>query len=228
MPFAISRWVASFLRGRSTQIQFDGTKTEQIRTPAGVPQGSPLSPLLYMYYNADLLDIAAHHSATGLGFIDDVVYGVQGNTDKVNMRKLKYILDKAEEWRKRHGAQFEESKYVLVHYARNRGKETAATIRVNGTTIEPSTEAKYLGVVFDQELQFKSHLQQVVKRDTNAAMALSSIVKSNWGPQYKYARRLFQAIIAPHMDYAAIVWHRPKHDGDKANVAQRRELRELP
>ena len=62
-----------------------------------MPQGSPLSPLLYMYYNADLLDIALQHQATGLGFIDDIVYGVQGNSDKGNTYKLKRILNEAEE-----------------------------------------------------------------------------------------------------------------------------------
>ena len=48
IPHAISLWVASFLQGRSTQLQFNGAKSEHIFTPAGVPQGSPLSPLLYV------------------------------------------------------------------------------------------------------------------------------------------------------------------------------------
>ena len=63
-----------------------------------------------MFYNADLLDIAPQHQATGLGFIDNTIYGVQGNTDKENARKLKCILNEAEDWRKKHGVQFETSK----------------------------------------------------------------------------------------------------------------------
>src|SRR5436190_11873499 len=118
MPTAISRWISSFLQNRNTQLQFSGTKSKSVPTPAGIPQGSPLSPLLYMYYNADLLDIPKDREM-GLGFIDDIVYGVQGDTDKANARKLKIMLKKAEEWRKKHGAQFETSKYVLVHYTRN-------------------------------------------------------------------------------------------------------------
>ena len=225
IPQTISLWVASFLQGRSTQLQFNGAKPEyNIPTPAGVPQGSPLSPLLYMYYNADLLDIAARHDVTGLGFIDDIVYGVQGNSDKENTRKLKLILNEAEEWRKKHGAQFETSKYILVHYTRNRKAETKASITINGVKIEPSNEAKYLGVIFDQELRFKSHLQQVVKRGTNAAMALSGIAKTTWGAPYSQVRQLFQAVVAPRTDYAAVIWHRPKGDGSVAGSAQARKL----
>ena len=57
MPQLIVQWISSFLKGRSTELQLNRAKSDQILTPAGVPQGSPLSLLLYMYYNADLLNI---------------------------------------------------------------------------------------------------------------------------------------------------------------------------
>src|SRR5204863_4060070 len=200
---AISRWIKSFLQGRSTQLQFNSTKSESIPTPAGVPQGSPLSPLLYMYYNADLLEVAPQQQGTRLGFIDDIAYGIEGNSGQENVRKLKLILNKTEEWRKKHGAQFEPSKYILVHYTWNRNLETTASITINGINVEPSNEAKYLGIIFDKELRFQSHLQSIVKKGTSAALALFSIVKNSWGVPYKYVRQLFLSIIAPRMDYAA-------------------------
>ena len=106
IPHVISLWITSFLQDRSTQLQFNGTKSKQISTPADVPQKSSLSSLLYIYYNADLLDITSQHRATGLGFIDDIVYEVQGKSDKENTRKLMHILNDAEKWRKKHEAQF--------------------------------------------------------------------------------------------------------------------------
>ena len=223
MPKPIVQWITSFLEGRSTQLHFNATKSERILTPAGVPQGSPLSPLLYMYYNADLLDIPRNRGIS-LGFIDDVVFGVQGRSDIGNICKLRAILREAEEWRIRHGVQFEPTKYVLVHYTRNRRQATDAAITVGDITIKPFSEVKYLGVIFDQELRFKSQLQYVVKKGTNAALALASITKNGWGVQYKYARQLFNAVIAPRMDYGAIVWHRPKQDGSTASTAQVQKL----
>ena len=81
---------------------------------------------------------------------------------------------------------------------------------VGRTTIHPSTEAKYLGVTFDQKLKFRTHIEQIVAKATKYALAVAGIAKSRWGPEFKCLRRLFTAVAAPRMDYAAIIWHRPK------------------
>ena len=151
MPLSIAKWIGSFLQGRSTQILFNDAKSDTITTPAGIPQGSPLSPLLYMYYNADLLDIPQQHE-TSLGFIDDIMYGVEGFTDEANARRLEQLVYEAEKWRIKHGAQFEPSKYVLVHFTRNYRRSTDAAINIEGATIKPANQVKYLGVIFDKKL----------------------------------------------------------------------------
>jgi hypothetical protein len=93
------------------------------------------------------------------------------------VRKLKFILKEDEVWRKKHGAQFEPSRYVLIHFTRNKRSESTASIIINGINIQPSSEVKYLGVIFDQKLLFHSHLQHVIKKGINAMMALFSIAK---------------------------------------------------
>ena len=58
-----------------------------------------------MYYNGDLLDIPQPQPQhLSLGFIEYIAYGVQGLTDTGNVEKLQQMLEKAEEWRKMHGA----------------------------------------------------------------------------------------------------------------------------
>jgi hypothetical protein len=160
-----------------------------------------------MFYNGDLLDIPAPPHLS-LGFIDDIAYGVQRLTDKGNAEKLQEMLEQAEEWRQKHGAQFEKTKYILIHFTRNRNLSTDAAIEITGTTIEPSNDARYLGVIFDKKLQFKEHTQYAVKKGTKFALAMSSAAKATWGAEFKYTRQLFTAVIAPRTDYAASIWHR--------------------
>jgi endonuclease/exonuclease/phosphatase family metal-dependent hydrolase len=212
VPDFIVRWVENFLLDRSTRLKFNGVESEKIRTNAGVPQGSPISPILYMFYNADLLDIPGVRSGVlSLGFIDDIVFGIQGETEEGNARELERMLMEAERWREMHGARFEESKYVLVHFTRAHSSNTAeaAYVRIGNTTIKPSEVAKYLGVIFDRKLSFRQHMQYAAKKGTQFALAISRIANCTRGPAYHHIRTLFTAVAAPRMDYAAIVWYRP-------------------
>ena len=57
VPDFIVRWAESFLSERSTNLRVNGMDSKKISIEAGVPQGSPISPILYLFYNADLLEI---------------------------------------------------------------------------------------------------------------------------------------------------------------------------
>ena len=209
IPLQIVKLVQSFLTKRTTQLRFNGTTSADINIEAGIPQGSPLSPILFMLYNAELLEIPKTPDLA-LGFIDDIAYGTSGLTAEGNIERLQTILSKSEEWKEKHGAQFEPSKYMLIHFTRNTRLNVTAGIQLNSTTILPGKEARYLGVIFDQKLKFHAHVDYATKKGTKFALALSSIARITWGTPFKYVRRLYTAVIRPRTQYAAAIWHRPE------------------
>ena len=97
-----------------------------------------------MYYNGDILTIP-HGQDLSLGFIDDIMFGVCGLIDTGNAERLGNMLKEAEEWRNKHSVQFEKSKDVLVHFTRNKRCGTQAPITMPDITIQPASEARYLG-----------------------------------------------------------------------------------
>ena len=96
IPSEIAQWMLSFLSNRSTRMRFNGITTDSINTPTDIPQGSPLSPILYVLYNSDLLDIPKKGKQLGLGFIDDILYGAQNKTAMMNAGELEQLLIKSE------------------------------------------------------------------------------------------------------------------------------------
>ena len=65
----------------------------------GIPQGFPLSSILYLFYNADLLEIynniRLRTSATG--FVDNINILIYSELTEENCKKLNKVYEKCEE-----------------------------------------------------------------------------------------------------------------------------------
>lgn len=56
LPPPIVRWLREWLRVRRTRLKVPKGEPDWIELKYGIPQGSPLSPVLWLFYNAELLD----------------------------------------------------------------------------------------------------------------------------------------------------------------------------
>ena len=91
----------------------------------------------------------------------------------------------------------------------NKSTNTDTLITIDGTTIQPTNEAQYLGVTFDKELWFQTHLNNIIMKGTKYASMLAQIARTRWRPEIQYLRQLINSIAFPKMDYGTIIWHRP-------------------
>ena len=88
-----------------------------------------------------------------------------------------YIFNNMKKWRKKYKTQFEIFKYILIYYIYNRKVKSNASIIINKIKIKLLKKIKYLEIIFNQELWFKSYLQYIIKKDINMIIILSSIIK---------------------------------------------------
>jgi hypothetical protein len=75
-------WIASFLRNKKTTIQLREYTTELLSINTGIPQGSPISLILYLFYNTDILEDATRGVSDTVtrGWVDDVYFLVHSQS----------------------------------------------------------------------------------------------------------------------------------------------------
>jgi hypothetical protein len=85
------------LSARRTSIAINRFKSREYKIQTGIPQGSPLSPILYLFYNADLIKECSQELDTmSTGYIDDVAILAWGKITKETCTTLGKALKKAQ------------------------------------------------------------------------------------------------------------------------------------
>lgn len=204
------QWIGSFLNNRTTTLVLPEFTAQASEVYTGIPQGSPLSPILYLFYNADLLEECASTKVGTLGYIDDVSLLATGPTVQHNTQALKVAHKKAEDWARKHGLVFATAKYTLVHFTRNTKVNIDHPLRLPGFTITPTSSCRYLGIQMDSKLEWKDHIQRIQQKPTKRLTALSSLASSTWGANLNTLRQVYQAMILPQMLYGCSTWHKAR------------------
>jgi len=202
--------IQSFMQNRTASIHFDGFSTEV--TPiehAGLAQGSPLSPILFAFFNADLVDQEVNTQGGASAYIDDYFRWVVGRSAEENLHKLQQEdIPRITEWAQRTGSSFAAEKTELIHLTRRKKELYVGSVNMDGQVIRAGPVAKLLGVLFDQELRWKDHVQRAVKQATVATLSMSGL--RHLRPAQM--RQIYQACVLPKLEYASTVWHNPLKD----------------
>ena len=120
----LAPWVEAFLTGRNTRIRLPGHLSDAFPTPTGIPQGSPISPILFLLFNAPLVRNCSFPTAYGrteaFGWVDDVCIVAVSNSYEENVWLIEKALERADQWARRHAARFAPDKFELIHYSNPR------------------------------------------------------------------------------------------------------------
>ena len=182
---------------------------------AGIPQGSPLSPILFIFYNANLVEQRINRNEGSIGFIDDYTTWVTSKSEEEATAVLQAtIIPKATRWTEESGATFEADKTGFIHFTRGQGGPYTP-LRFGDVDIYPQPHVKILGVVLDSQLNMKAHVKKVVSRMTARCLALQRLK----GLRPKQARQLYLAAITPATDYAASTWYANQRRGSQGLIS---------
>ncbi|KAF5319459.1 hypothetical protein D9619_008774 [Psilocybe cf. subviscida] len=244
LPIQYIKWTASFLEEREAAVCLDGKVGEMKKVQNGIPQGSPVSPILAAFYTAELLELfhKQHNPQTQphpelptdtqlLMYVDDGNLYVSSPSLDTNITLLENAYEKVHEWLGKAGLSADPVKRELIHYCKPRSKAhtTAPSIQLCDDPehqINPSSTVRWLGVHFDRQLRFEQHVKLMAARGENAVNGMTMLANTVKGLSQIHTRRLYLGAVVPKILYAAPVWWRNrKYQQQLLEKVQHRALR---
>ena len=187
------KWVKSFLDNRSQSVVLNGTASDAIPVPSGVPQGSVLGPLLFLAYINDL----PHNISSKVRlFADDTaVYLTLSSADQsVTLQNDLKLLEKWElEW----DMEFNPSKCQVIHVTK-RKHPIPTQYYLHGILLESVTSARYLGVDISKNLTWDDHINRSTSKANKTLGFLRRNIKVKSEPIKAIA---YQTLVRPHLEY---------------------------
>lgn len=167
-PINIIKWVTSFATDRTVQIHLDGETGPIQNISCGLPQGSPISLILFMLYISPLFKMG--NSSKKFGFADDLAILATNDSFLDNCSSLSDSLRETVEWGLSEGILFDQGKLELQHFSRRRKDKNPCTnlsVRYGNMKVLEKTNVPYtrwLGVYFDKSLSFKWHVRILAEK----------------------------------------------------------------
>ncbi|PJE77527.1 hypothetical protein CI610_03548 [invertebrate metagenome] len=219
----IVKWIEDFLSNRCQRVIVKGKSSKTYPVISGIPQGSVLGPILFVIYINDLPEITASQSPL---FADDTkLYRQINSNDDVQI--LQNDLDKLQIWSNTWLLKFHPKKCKVLsikssekrqYYMSGPGEEKFQ--------LENITCEKDIGVMIDEDLNFKKHIQLSV----NKANSIVGLIRRSFVYlDESMFTLLFKALVRPHLEYAASVWNPFRiNDIDLIENVQRRATKLIP
>jgi Reverse transcriptase (RNA-dependent DNA polymerase)/Endonuclease-reverse transcriptase len=208
VPLGMVRLLRSFLKDRTIRVRVHDRLSHPVTPLAGVPQGSCLSPLLYLLYCHDIPAPLTRHISIAL-YADDTAYWCVGRTAREVYLRLQRQISALESWMRRWRIlpNANKTQLILFHHRHKSQKMSQRSllhyISLWGSRVYPTRSATYLGVTFSDILSWGAHSRSIILRARARFNLLVMLRGRLAGCSFATLRHTYKAFIRPLFEYAA-------------------------
>lgn len=239
LPLPLQKWVASFISDRSIAVSFDGFCGPFAPKPDhGVPQGSPVSPILAELFASSALTL---FSSTAdqvhlRAYVDDHLLSTSSKSVGQNIRVLQRAYTRLQEYLQSIGLGLDSAKTECMHFSRNpRIKlQLSAPIFLKDAEgpgrhfiCRPSTPLRWLGLWLDPGLRWTQHVERMANKGASALLALSLLGNTTRGMTSSHLRILYLGCVIPILTWGAELWYSGINDTTRLARLERVEYKGL-
>lgn len=201
----LMEFIRSFLSDRSIQVRVGNTLSDHYHLENGVPQGSVLSPTLFLIL-MDQMKIKNPSVELSLFADDSAAYQSGKDLNKL-ASDIQKALDDIIEFCDSVGFKISATKSCAIVFTKKYKNLTPdEPLMIQGTELRIATETKFLGLKFDYRLTWTEHINYIIDKCKKRLNILKCLSSTRWGATKETMITLYKALIRSHLDYGSIAF----------------------
>jgi len=201
------RWLQVWLSNRRAWVKVGKCRSKSRMFKEGLPQGSVLSPLLFLVFINDLVKRLSETVQVS-AFADDLAVWCSSRRVDECSRGLQRGCDIVVEWCKEWLMVLAEGKCSVTLFSLSARDASMAGLRVllNGVEVVREKSPRFLGVTFDSRLFFQPHVAGVVAKAEKRVNMMRCLAGREWGWKREMLRRTYLSLVQSVLLYGSSAW----------------------
>lgn len=198
----IHKWFSDYLTNRKQFVELGAIKSPLLQIQCGVPQGSILGPILFILY---INDLPLSSELLPIIYADDTNLFLGGRDPVGVVQSINRELIKISDWITCNRLSLNVDKTNFIVFSRTKYQDNLPPLCINGSPIRRVNSVKFLGVIIDDKLSWKDHINHI-KGKVSKSIGMLSCARRNL--DCITLKRLYFAFVHPYLNYCLDVWGR--------------------
>jgi len=201
----ISNWIKNFLSNRKYVVKVGDSYSCPYTTENGTPQGSSISPILFIIMVNDFPQLSEFTSDAF--FADDCSIWRSGKNLEQIFYHLQRDLNLISEWCIKWGFTINTAKTQGIIFSKKINIKTAhLKLTIDQVPIQFSNTVKLLGIHLDSKLTYKCQVESIIKKSKSGINLMRAVSGTDWGGNKKTLLTIYKSFILSRLDYCSFIY----------------------
>ena len=206
IPSTFIRWICFFFIDCRGRVQLFNVFSSSRRFTQGLPQGSVLAPLFFLFYINDLASTLNDDTVITL-FANDVSILTTARKREDAETTAQSVVSSVVIWSQEGKLNLNAEKSEVCPFSTwsNDGSWNP-TIFIGNQEVRVNTTRRLLGVILTRSLMFNAHLKKLTALVASSIRIIRATAHTSWGWRCSTLKMAFHALVRSKLDYVAPAW----------------------